>query len=301
MQRALGTEPGRTTTWLPPGASHLIDLALEEDLARGDLTTDAVIDDQLRGSGTIISREAVVVAGVNVAAEVFTRLDPQAEVAISAVDGAELPAGGEILRVHGSARGLLRAERTALNFLQRLSGIATYTQKFVAAVAGTGARIADTRKTYPGARILEKQAVRAGGGSNHRFDLGSGILIKDNHLAVAGSISEAVRRARAAAPHGLKIELEVDTLDELAQALMVGVDIVLLDNFSDEDVAKAIAKIAGSPKRPLIEVSGGITLDRVRPLAQLGVDIISVGALTHSAPAVDLSLELELAKPVDRR
>jgi nicotinate-nucleotide pyrophosphorylase (carboxylating) len=203
------------------------------------------------------------------------------------------------MRVAGSARALLRAERTALNFLQRLSGIATRTRVFVTAVAavpGARARIADTRKTYPGARVLEKLAVRAGGGSNHRFDLGSGILIKDNHLAVAGSIAQAIARARAAAPHGFKVELEVDTLAQLDEALAAGADIILLDNFTDEDVARAMARVASAAQRPLIEVSGGITLDRLASLAAAGVDIISVGGLTHAARAVDLSLEMALAQ-----
>jgi nicotinate-nucleotide pyrophosphorylase (carboxylating) len=283
-----------SSEWLAPGARQLIALALDEDLGRGDLTTDAVIGPAARGRGTIVAREPVVVAGLGVAAEVFRQVDPATAIELRVGDGDRVPAGGVLLAVEGSARGLLRAERTALNFVQRLSGIATRTSQFVAAVAGTRARIADTRKTYPGARVLEKHAVRAGGGSNHRFDLGSGILIKDNHLAIAGSITEAVRRARAFAPHGLKIELEVDTLAQLDEALAVGVDIVLLDNFHEADVATAVARVARANPRPLIEVSGGVTLERVRALAETGVDIISIGGLTHAARAVDLSLELEL-------
>lgn len=286
--------PTSFAEWLPPGATRLIDLALEEDLGRGDLTTDAVIPAGKRAIATVVARESVVVAGLAVAAEVFRRVDPTLEIKLLTQDGAEVAAGGALLEASGSARALLRGERTALNFLQRLSGIATRTRQFVAAVAGSRARIADTRKTYPGARVLEKWAVRAGGGSNHRFDLGSGILIKDNHLAVAGSVAEALRRARALAPHGLKLELEVDTLGELDQALAAGVDIVLLDNFTDADIAAALARIAHANPRPQVEVSGGITLERVKTLAGLGVDIISVGALTHSARAVDLSLEIVL-------
>jgi nicotinate-nucleotide pyrophosphorylase (carboxylating) len=286
--------PASASDWLSPNASRLIDLALDEDLGRGDLTTDAVIGPDAHGHGTIVARETVVVAGLAVATEVFRRVDPSARVAPLVRDGQSVAAGGVLLSVEGSARGLLRAERTALNFLQRLSGIATRTHQFVAAVAGTRARIADTRKTYPGARMLEKAAVRAGGGSNHRFDLGSGILIKDNHLAIAGSIAEAVARARSLAPHGLKIELEVDTLAQLDQALAAGVDIVLLDNFGDEDVLTALARVGRATPRPLVEVSGGITLERVRKLAEAGVDIISVGGITHAARAVDLSLELSL-------
>jgi nicotinate-nucleotide pyrophosphorylase (carboxylating) len=287
--------------WLPPGAHRLIDLALEEDLGRGDITTDALIGPEVRAHATVVAREPLVAAGLLVAAEVFRRVDATTEIETLVSDGAQIAPGDALLRVGGSARALLRAERTALNFLQRLSGIATRTRVFVTAVAavpGARARIADTRKTYPGARVLEKLAVRAGGGSNHRFDLGSGILIKDNHLAVAGSIAEAIARARAAAPHGLKVELEVDTLAQLDEALAAGADIILLDNFSDEDVTRAMAKVASvgsTARRPMIEVSGGITLDRLASLAAAGVDIISVGGLTHAARAVDLSLEMALA------
>jgi nicotinate-nucleotide pyrophosphorylase (carboxylating) len=284
------------TTYLPPGAQRLLELALEEDLGRGDLTTDAIIDPSVRGHARIVAREPVVVAGLAVAIETFHRVDPGIAITASLSDGDEAAAGGVLLEAKGSAAGILRGERTALNFLQRLSGIATHTRAFVAAAKGSQARIADTRKTYPGARVLEKLAVRAGGGSNHRFDLGAGILIKDNHLAVAGSMAHAVARARALAPHGLKIEVEVDTLTQLDEALAMGVDIVLLDNFSDVDTRTALARVAAHPApRPLIEVSGGITLARVPTLAAMGVDIISVGGLTHGARAVDLSLELVLA------
>jgi nicotinate-nucleotide pyrophosphorylase (carboxylating) len=282
--------------FLPTGAHRLIDLALDEDLGRGDITTDAIIDAAIAGHARIVAREPVVVAGLAVADEVFRRVDPGIVITKAVSDGDDVAAGGLLLEARGSAAGLLRAERTALNFLQRLSGIATRTRTFVNAAAGTRARIADTRKTYPGARILEKLAVRAGGGSNHRFDLGAGILIKDNHLAVAGSVGQAVARARAVAPHGLKVEVEVDTLTQLDEALAVGVDIVLLDNFSDEETRTALSRIgAHQGVRPLVEVSGGITLERIPVLAALGVDIISVGGLTHGARAVDLSLELALA------
>jgi nicotinate-nucleotide pyrophosphorylase (carboxylating) len=290
----------RDVDWLPPSAGRLIDLALEEDLGRGDLTTDALIGSEITAIGTIVAREPLVVAGLLVAAEVFVRVDPATDVVTLVDDGAQVASGDALLRVAGSARALLRAERTALNFLQRLSGIATRTRVFVtaaAAVPGARARITDTRKTYPGARVLEKMAVRAGGGANHRFDLGSGILIKDNHLAVSGSIAAAIERVRAAAPHGLKIELEVDTLAQLDQALAARADIILLDNLSDDDVAAAMLRVAAANPRPLIEVSGGITLDRLPTLAAAGVDIISVGGLTHAARAVDLSLELVLAAP----
>ena len=281
--------------WLTPAVSRLIDLALEEDLGRGDITTDATVGPEVRASGSIVAREPVVVAGLGVAAEVFRRVDAGIRIETGRRDGDEVPAGGELLQVSGSARGLLRAERTALNFLQRLSGIATLTRAFVQAIAGSRARIADTRKTFPGARALERLAVRAGGGSNHRHDLGSGVLIKDNHLAVAGSLAAAVRQSRAVAPHGMKIEVEVDTLDQLDQALAAGADIILLDNFAAADVARAVERAHKQQPRPLLEVSGGVTLATAPALAATGVDILSVGALTHSARAVDLSLELQLA------
>ena len=280
--------------WLTPAVHRLIDLALEEDLGRGDVTTDALVGAGTRARGRIVSREPVVVAGTAVAAEIFRRVDATAEVNIVAGDGAAIAAGAQVLALAGGAAGLLRAERTALNFLQRLSGIATLTRSYVAAAAGSGARIADTRKTYPGARALEKLAVRAGGGSNHRFDLGGGVLIKDNHLAVAGSVEEAIRRARAFAPHGHKIEVEVDTFAQLEAALAARADIILLDNFSTADVDRAVQMAKAVAPRPQLEVSGGVTLARIPELAATGVDIISVGALTHSARAVDLSLELEL-------
>jgi nicotinate-nucleotide pyrophosphorylase (carboxylating) len=281
--------------WLTPAVSRLIDLALEEDLGRGDITTDATVGPEVRATGTIVARESVVVAGLGVAAEVFRRVDAGVRIETGRRDGDEIADGGDILQVSGGARGLLRAERTALNFLQRLSGIATLTRAFVKAIAGSRARIADTRKTFPGARALERLAVRAGGGSNHRHDLGSGVLIKDNHLAVAGSLAAAVRQSRAAAPHGMKIEVEVDTLDQLDQALAAGADIILLDNFAAADVARAVERAQRHQPRPLLEVSGGVTLATAPALAATGVDILSVGALTHSARAVDLSLELQLA------
>jgi nicotinate-nucleotide pyrophosphorylase (carboxylating) len=193
----------------------------------------------------------------------------------------------------GAAAALLSGERTALNFLQRLSGVATLTRTFVAAAQGTSLRITDTRKTTPGFRLLEKYAVRMGGGSNHRFDLGSGVLIKDNHVALAGSVSEAVRRAKGRVPHSLNIEVEVDTMAQLDEALAADVDIVLLDNFTDADLGRAMARLRAVKPRPLVEVSGGVTLVRIPELARAGVDLVSVGALTHSAPAVDLALDME--------
>ena len=286
--------PSSSPAWLTPAVHRLIDLALEEDLGRGDVTTDAVIGAEVKARGRIVTREPLVVAGTAVAAEVFRRLEPQTRVTVVGSDGIETAAGAVVMELAGSAAALLRAERTALNFLQRLSGIATVTRRYVTAAAGTRTRIADTRKTYPGARALEKLAVRAGGGSNHRFDLGGGVLIKDNHLAVAGSVAEAIRRARAFAPHGLKIEVEVDTFEQLEAALGAGADIILLDNFTTAEVIRALSRVGSAAGRPQLEVSGGVTLERVPELAATGVDIISIGALTHSARSVDLSLELEL-------
>jgi nicotinate-nucleotide pyrophosphorylase (carboxylating) len=218
-------------------------------------------------------------------------------VELLAADGDELAPDGRAATVRGRASSLLAAERTALNFVQRLSGIATLSRRYHEAVRGTGLRVTDTRKTTPGFRLLEKEAVRAGGAANHRFDLGSGVLIKDNHLAVAGSIAEAVLRARASAPHGMKIEVEVDSLDQLDAALQAGADIVLLDNFSAADIEEAMRRVRARSPRPLVEVSGGVTLARLPELARAGVDLASVGALTHSARAMDLALDIRVRAP----
>jgi nicotinate-nucleotide pyrophosphorylase (carboxylating) len=284
-------------SFLTPSVDRLLDLALEEDLGRGDVTTAAVIDADARATGQVVAREPLVVAGLAVATAVFHRLDPHLKVMARAADGDEVAAGAPLLSLDGAAAGLLAAERTALNFLQRLSGVATLSRAFARAVAGTDLRITDTRKTTPGFRRLEKEAVRAGGATNHRFDLGSGVLIKDNHLAVAGGVKEAVRRARAGTPHGLKIEVEVDDLAQLAEALDAGVDIVLLDNFGMAEVAEAVRQVRARNPRPLVEVSGRVTLARLPELARAGVDLVSVGALTHSARAVDIALDLEVWRP----
>jgi nicotinate-nucleotide pyrophosphorylase (carboxylating) len=281
-------------SFLTPSVDRLIALALEEDLGRGDVTTRALVGASSKAHGRVVAREPLVVAGLAVAAAVFRRLDPGVAITLLAADGDDLIAGAGLMAVSGDAAGLLSAERTALNFLQRLSGVATQTRLYATAVAGTGLRVTDTRKTTPGFRVLEKEAVRAGGGTNHRFDLGSGVLIKDNHLVVAGSVASAVARARQSAPHGLKIEVEVDTLAQLDEALAAGADIVLLDNFTDADVAEAVRRVRTRTPRPLVEVSGGVTLARLPALAALGVDLASVGALTHSARAVDIALDLEL-------
>jgi nicotinate-nucleotide pyrophosphorylase (carboxylating) len=277
----------------------LIDLALEEDLGRGDVTTEAVIDKNATATAYLVARQPLVLAGLGVCSAVFQRVDPQTTVVEMAADGDRVEAGIRLAAYTGRASSLLAAERTALNFVQRLSGVATLARAFVEAAAGSTMRIADTRKTTPGFRLLEKYAVRMGGASNHRYDLGSGVLIKDNHVAVAGGVRQAVEKTRGRVPHGLKIEVEVDSLDQLEEALQAGADIILLDNFALPDIERAVARARTKTPRPLLEVSGGVTLAKIPTLAKTGVDIVSVGALTHSAPAVDLALDIDLpqAKP----
>jgi nicotinate-nucleotide pyrophosphorylase (carboxylating) len=275
---------------LTPAVMALIELALEEDLGRGDVTSEAIFDASARARGRIIAKEPLVVAGVDVARAVFVRVDPATRCDLAVADGQAMQKGEVVCEVSGTARALLAAERTALNFLQRLSGVATLTRRYVDAVAGTKTRVCDTRKTTPGWRLLDKQAVRAGGGANHRADLASGVLIKDNHIAACGSVRAAVERARAYAPHGLRVEVEVTRLDQIEEALTAGAEVILLDNMSPAMVKEGVARIAG---RAVVELSGGITLDTISAYAAAGADRISVGALTHSARAVDLSLELE--------
>jgi len=274
---------------LSPAVETLIALALEEDLGRGDVTSEAIFDAQAKVSGQIVAKEPLTVAGLAIAAEVFKRVDEATRFAARVDDGQRMGKGEIVAVVEGRTRALLSAERTALNFLQRLSGVATLTRRFVDAVAGTRARIVDTRKTTPGWRALDKEAVRAGGGANHRVDLAAGVLIKDNHVAACGSVKAAVERARAHAPHSLRIEVEVTELTQIEEALAARADIILLDNFNPPGVAVAVQQIAG---RAIVEVSGGINLETVRAFAEAGPDLISVGALTHSARAVDLSLEM---------
>jgi nicotinate-nucleotide pyrophosphorylase (carboxylating) len=273
---------------------RLIDLALEEDLGRGDITTQAVIVPGLVATAHLLAHEPMTMAGIGVCAAVFRRVDAAIVSNLLASDGERVAAGTRIATFSGSAASLLAAERTALNFVQRLSGIATLARAFVEAAGDSPMRIADTRKTTPGFRLLEKYAVRVGGASNHRYDLGSGVLIKDNHVAVAGGVKVAIERTRGRVPHGLKIEVEVDTLDQLDEALAAGADIVLLDNFALPDIERAVARVRTRTPRPLLEVSGGVTLAKIPALAKTGVDIVSVGALTHSAPAVDLALDIAI-------
>lgn len=271
----------------------LVRAALLEDLAHGvDLTTDAIFDTNARASARVVSREDGIIAGLDAALLAFELLDPSGiDIDIRIDDGSRVARGGVVAELRGPARTLLTGERTMLNVLCRLSGIATATRKLVDLVAGTRAHIVDTRKTTPGLRALEKYAVRCGGGSNHRFGLDDAILIKDNHIALAGSLKEAVARARAHAGHMVKIEVEVESTDQLREALLEPVDAVLLDNMPPHVLAEAV-RIAGG--RVITEASGGIRPETIRAVADTGVDLISVGWITHSAPALDLGLDIAL-------
>jgi len=269
---------------------RVIRSALEEDLGTGDLTTDLIVDPGRRGSASLLSREELVLAGMHVFCSVFQILSDDISFEHAYRDGEVVPAGQGICRVSGTVSVILKGERTALNFLQRMCGIATMTRRFVDKCGGWEVRVVDTRKTAPGLRIFDKYAVRTGGGFNHRFGLYDGILIKDNHIAAAGSITRAVTLARRGCPHTLKVEVEVENLDELREALDAGADAVLLDNMSPDLMQKAV-ELAGG--RVLLEASGGIGLGNIESVARTGVHIISVGALTHSPRAVDMSLELE--------
>lgn len=272
-----------------PRTDHLIDLALEEDAGLGDVTSRAIFSPKHRSRAFIEAGHELVVCGLEVAERVFTRVDPALKVTLTARDGDRLKKGGRGLNVAGPTASLLTAERTALNFIQRLSGVATLSRKFADAVAGTGVRVVDTRKTTPGYRALEKYAVRCGGCFNHRSSLGEHVLIKDNHIAAAGSLAKAVKLARAAAPHLAKIEVEAKTLAEVREAIRAAAEVILLDNMSPVMIRQAVALIAGAA---VVEVSGGVRFETLRDYALPGVDVISVGALTHSAPAADLSLTI---------
>ncbi len=276
---------------------HLLRSFLAEDLGPGDITTDTVVSATQRARGELIAKAPLVLAGIELFVEVFRLLDSATEAEICCHDGEELKPGQIPARLTASARALLSGERVALNLLQRLSGVATLTQQFVRAIAGTGAEILDTRKTTPGLRAFEKYAVRAGGGRNHRKDLGEAVLIKENHIRLAGGVPAALAAAEAARGRAAWIEIEVTNLDELRSALAHHPDVVLLDNMSPALVRRAVEQVnAHDPARKIrTEASGGITLGNVREFAESGVDWISVGALTHSAPAVDLSFEIEPA------
>jgi nicotinate-nucleotide pyrophosphorylase (carboxylating) len=277
---------------LPPHlVATAIAAALEEDLGTaGDITTDGIVPGEAQGEAAIVSRQAGVIAGLDLAEAAFKALDPDTRFVRAVEDGGEVASGDTIATVSAKTRALLTGERTALNFLNRLSGIATLTASYVKAVEGTAARIACTRKTTPGLRSLEKYAVKAGGGVNHRFGLYDAVLVKDNHIAAAGGLAAALERLGAGRGKlkGVKVEVEVDTLDQLEQALRFPIDAVLLDNMAVETLRQAVKLVAG---RVATEASGGVTLETVRKIAETGVDIISVGALTHSPRSLDSSLE----------
>jgi nicotinate-nucleotide pyrophosphorylase (carboxylating) len=285
------TAGARALQWPLNGAETAahVRVALEEDAAFHDVSTLATVRSDRHAHATLVARRSGVIAGIPLAIEAFRQLDASVSIRVAADDGAAVAAGTPVLVLTGHARGLLSAERTALNYLQHLSGIATLTHAFVSRLEGLATRVLDTRKTRPGWRHLEKYAVRAGGGVNHRLDLRSAVLIKDNHLAaVDGRIDLAVSRARALAADGALVQVECDTLDQVDAALSAGADAVLLDNMSTEQLAAAVTRIGG---RAITEASGGVTLDTVRAIAASGVDRVSIGALTHSAPALDLALD----------
>jgi len=268
--------------------------ALAEDLASGDITTDSLVQSDLEGKASILVKRDGVLVGIDVAKEVFGQVDPSLHFKALVKDGAKVRKGDVVATVEGKVASILKAERTALNFLQHLSGIATETARYVDAVSGTKAIITDTRKTIPGLRLLEKYGVRAGGGRNHRLNLGDGVLIKDNHLVALRSsgvgLGEAVKQARERAPRAMKVEIEVESVKQAREALSAGADIIMLDNMNVKDMRRVVELVQG---RALLEASGGITLANVRSVAEAGVDLISVGTLTHSAKALDISVEVD--------
>ena len=268
---------------------RLIDFALEEDIGSGDITTRVTVDPDLTGTAVLIAREEAVLAGLDVFKRVFRKVDPRTRFDDSFMDGDIISAHQVVSTIHGSISSILKAERTALNFLQRMSGIATMTHRYVEKVMEFDVKILDTRKTAPGLRWFDKYAVRVGGGTNHRFGLFDGVLIKDNHIAAAGSVEQAVKKAKSMAPHTLKVEVEVEDIEGVKQAVDAGADIIMLDNMSVETMRQAVQVVSG---RAIIEASGGVNLDTVADVAGTGVNFISVGALTHSPAAVDFSLDI---------
>lgn len=279
-------------TYLPPDVGDIVRRALAEDIGSGDVTSLFTVPEETQGVARMVAKTGGVVAGLPVAVSTMLNVDPGLNVEALVRDGERVEAGETLLTVTGSARSILTAERVALNFVQRLSGIATKTARFVELVAGTKARIVDTRKTTPGLRSLEKYAVRVGGGYNHRFGLYDAVLIKDNHIAASGSITQAVQNAFAQAPHTMSITVECDTLEQVQEATEAGADIILLDNMSIAQLEQAVEMIGG---QTTTEASGGVNEDTVAAIAGTGVDIISVGGLTHSAIALDIGLDLEVA------
>ena len=281
-------------TQFPPDVYALIDAAVAEDQTFNDPTTQAVVPPEIQGTGMLRAKAVGVLAGVDVAIAVFQRVDPTLEGKAILEDGAPLSPGDDIAVVRGSAAGILRAERIALNFMQRMSGIASDTNRYVRAVAGLNARIVDTRKTVPGHRYLDKYSVRMGGGYNHRLNLADGILIKDNHIQANRfremGLKDVIQLALASASHTIKVEVEVETMEQVAEALEAGAHIIMLDNMSVPEMADAMLVIGD---QAIVEASGGITYDTVRAVAETGVDLISIGGLTHSVDALDISLDLE--------
>ena len=269
----------------------IIELALEEDIGSGDITTLSTIPENTTAHGRFIAKQDTVICGIDVAKKVFHKIDSSVVFTAYFKDGDSVKIGDVIAEVDGNARSMLTAERCALNIMQRLSGVAQRTAECVEMVKGTNAKIADTRKTTPGMRALEKYAVRIGGGTNHRYNLADGVLIKDNHIAAAGSITAAVKNARSIIPHTLKIEVEVETFDQLNEAIEAGADIIMLDNMSNEDMAQAVKICNG---RAMLEASGNMDRRNLYDVAQTGVDIISIGALTHTIKAADISLKFKL-------
>lgn len=276
-----------------PRTDHLIDLALEEDAGLGDVTSRAIFPAKHVSRAIVDAKQDLVICGLDVAARVFARVDPLLKTKLLVSDGDRVKKGAAVMRIEGPTASLLTAERTALNFLQRLTGIATQARRYADAVKGTGVRIVDTRKTTPAWRALEKYAVRTGGCFNHRSSLGEHVLIKDNHIAAAGSLTKAVQLCRAAAPHSAKVEVEAKTLAEVREACRAGAEVILLDNMKPTEVRAAVTVIAG---RAIVEISGGVKYDTLRDYALPGVDVISIGALTHSAIAADLGLDLQPAR-----
>lgn len=270
-------------------ATHLIDLALKEDYGSGDITTDNLIGPALKGVGEIIAKEPLVIAGINIVGQVFNHIDPQVSISSNHKDGDMVQKGETILTIEGAVRSLLIGERTALNFLQRLSGIATQVRSYMDTLGDKKVRLVDTRKTTPGWRVLEKYAVRVGGADNHRMGLYDGVLIKDNHIVASGGIAQSIEKVRGKVPHLIRIEIEVSNLEEVKEAITAGADILMLDNMDLKQITEAVKLINGEAT---IEVSGNVTKANLADLADTGVDIISVGALTHSARCVDISMKI---------
>ena len=272
---------------------RIVAMALEEDAPFGDVTSQTFVPASTTATADLVAREPGVFAGAKVFEVAMTALDDTIKVTLLSADGDHFDAGETLARVEGPARAILQAERVALNLVQRMCGIATLTRSYVEAVAGTQARVVDTRKTTPGLRALERHAVRCGGGHNHRYSLSDAVMAKDNHLAVVDDIGAAIRRARADLPHTTHIEVEIDRLDQLDAVLAAGPDTIMLDNFSTDDLVEGVRRIAG---RAIVEASGGITLQTIRGIAETGVDVISVGALTHSVRALDLGLDVVVGR-----